>query len=158
MRPRRATTDNAAHLASPIEGNDPTEATKAKLMKLLIVDDDERIRRLIKSVVADAAAVVCECSDGAQARRSYDEQQPDWVLMDLSMPELDGIAATRQIRAAYPRARVVIVTAHDSAALREEARGAGACGYVLKENLLDLLEILRAPAVTTTQAAAAPTI
>ena len=117
-------------------------------MKFLIVDDDERIRRLIKSVVADATDVVCECSDGAQARRTYDEQQPDWVLMDLTMPEVDGIAATRQIRAAYPRARVVIVTAHDCAALREAAAGAGAVGYVAKENLLELCDILSDPALS----------
>ena len=117
-------------------------------MKYLIVDDDERIRRLIKSVVADATDVVCECSDGAQARRSYDEQQPDWVLMDLTMPEVDGITATRLIRTAYPRARVVIVTAHDSAALREAAAGAGAVGYVAKENLLELCDILSDPALS----------
>ena len=142
MRPPHAPAHNAARLGSPTKGNDPAKRTKARLMKLLIVDDDERIRRLIKSVVADAAAVVCECSDGAQARRSYDEQQPDWVLMDLSMPEVDGITATRQIRAAYPRARVVIVTAHDSASLRERAAEAGAIGYVAKENLLELRELL----------------
>ena len=125
-------------------------------MKLLIVDDDERIRRLIKSVLADAAAVVCECSDGAQARRSYDEQQPDWVLMDLTMPEVDGITATRQIRAAYPRARVVIVTAHDSASLRERAAEAGAIGYVAKENLLELRELLGVGLAPSTGTASAP--
>jgi two-component system chemotaxis response regulator CheY len=117
-------------------------------MKFLIVDDDERIRRLIKSVVADATDVVCECSDGAQARRSYDEQQPDWVLMDLAMPEMDGITATRQIRADHPAARIIIVTADDSRAMREAAAGAGAVGYVAKENLLELCDILSDPALS----------
>jgi two-component system chemotaxis response regulator CheY len=134
---------------------------KASLMKFLIVDDDKRIRQLIKTVVSDDAAIFCECGDGAQARASYAAHRPDWVLMDLTMPEMDGITATRQIRSDDPSARVVIVTAHDSAALREEARVAGACGYVLKENLLDLLEILRAPAAAPTEpteAAALPTI
>ena len=136
MCPPPAPAHNAAHLAVIITG------TKAKLMKLLIVDDDERIRRLIKSVVVDESAIFCECDDGAQARACYAEHQPDWVLMDLSMPEVDGITATRQIRAAYPRARVVIVTAHDSASLRERAAEAGAIGYVAKENLLELRELL----------------
>lgn len=117
-------------------------------MKYLIVDDDERIRRLIKSVIADATDVVCECSDGAQASRSYDEQQPDWVLMDLTMPEMDGITATRQIRAAHPAARIIIVTADDCRAMREESRGAGALGYVVKENLLELRDILSDPALS----------
>ena len=118
------------------------EVTTAKLMKFLIVDDDERIRRMIKTIVADESAIICECSDGEQARACYAEHQPDWVLMDLMMPLVDGITATRRIRADYPAARVIIITAHDSRAMREEARGAGAIGYVLKENLLELREIL----------------
>lgn len=111
-------------------------------MRFLIVDDDERVRQLLKVVVGDDAAVFFECGDGAQARTSYAENRPDWVLMDLAMPEVDGITATRQIRRDDPAARVVIVTASDSAALREAARGAGAVGYVLKEDLFDLPQIL----------------
>ncbi len=113
-------------------------------MKFLIVDDDERIRRLIKTIVGEAAAVFCECGDGAQAQASYAAHQPDWVLMDLSMPEMDGLTATRRIRADYPSARVIIVTGDDSPAMREAALGAGALGYLLKENLLDLPELLGA--------------
>ena len=119
-----------------------SQSTKVNPMKFLIVDDDERVRRLIKTIVGEAASVFCECGDGAQARSTYAEHQPDWVLMDLAMPEVDGITATRQIRADHPAARVIIVTANDSSAMREEARSAGACGYVLKENLLNLRQIL----------------
>jgi two-component system, NarL family, response regulator DegU len=121
----------------------------AKLMKFLIVDDDERIRRMIKTIVADESSIICECSDGEQARACYAEHQPDWVLMDLIMPSVDGITATRRIRADYPEARVIIVTAHDSHAMREEAQCAGAIGYVLKENLLELREILNKPETLT---------
>ena len=117
-------------------------------MKLLIVDDDERIRRLIKTVVADESAIFCECGDGAQARACYAEHQPDWVLMDLTMPEVDGLTATREIKVSHPAARVIIVTNHDSAALREAAAGAGAVGYVVKENLLELRDILSDPALS----------
>jgi CheY-like chemotaxis protein len=111
-------------------------------MKFLIVDDDERVRRLIKSVVLDLSDEFFECSDGSQAEAGYAEHLPDWVLMDLMMPGTDGIAATRLIRSSYPQAKVVIVTSHDSIAMRDEAKAAGAYAYVLKENLLDLRSLL----------------
>ena len=112
-------------------------------MKLLVVDDDARIRRLIKTVVADLAEEIFECNDGAQAQTIFAEHQPEWVLMDISMADVDGITATRRIKAEHPEAQIVIVTAHEGAALREEARRAGACGYVLKENLLELRILLK---------------
>ena len=111
-------------------------------MKFLIVDDDSRVRRLIGSVVAEPSDTVYECSDGAQAHACYREHQPDWVLMDLMMPEVDGLAATREIKASHPAARIIIVTNHDSQGLREEAAGAGAMAYVAKENLLALRDIM----------------
>lgn len=118
-------------------------------MKLLIVEDNLPVRRLIKSLLADLADAITECSDGSEAQRCYAEHQPDWVLMDLMMPQVDGLAATREILASDPEARVVIVTGHESRALRREAQEAGACGYVLKENLLELREILNRPKALT---------
>ena len=111
-------------------------------MRFLIVDDDARIRRMIKTVVANDTDSVFECSDGSQANASYTEHEPDWVLMDVTMPGLDGISATREIRSANPTAKIIIVTNHESAAMRAEATSAGAYGYLLKENLLDLPNIL----------------
>lgn len=111
-------------------------------MKLLIVDDNPTIRRMIKSIVRDLAEEIRECSDGAEAVALYREQSPDWVLMDIRMEEMDGLAATRQIKSTYPDARIVIVTNYDEADLREAARHAGARDYVVKENLLALREIL----------------
>src|SRR5689334_5368733 len=107
-------------------------------MKLLIVEDNQPMRRLIRSLVADLAESITECCDGADAQANYAEHHPDWVLMDLMMPQMDGLTATRQILAVNPAARVVIVTDHESPALREAAQKAGACGYVLKENLQEL--------------------
>jgi CheY-like chemotaxis protein len=112
------------------------------MLNLLIVEDNREMRGLIKSVVADLAGDVCECSDGAGALSAYAERRPDWVLMDIRMKELDGISATRQIKAAFPDARIVIVTDYDDPKLREAARSAGAREYVLKENLLDVRRIL----------------
>ena len=113
-------------------------------MRLLIVEDHGPMRRLIKSMLRDLAAEVRECADGAEALAAYAEFGPDWVLMDIKMAGLDGIAATRQILAADPRARIVIVTDYDDAHLREAARSAGACQYLLKEDLLDIRRILGA--------------
>jgi CheY-like chemotaxis protein len=111
-------------------------------MKILIVDDNARVRRMIVEMSAPLAADVIECSDGAQALRAYLRHQPDAVLMDVAMRVMDGIAATVEILGADPAARVVIVTDYDEAELRAAAQAAGACGYVLKENLLELRGVL----------------
>jgi CheY-like chemotaxis protein len=113
-------------------------------MKVLIVEDNASMRQLMRSMVAALAEEVFECVDGVEALAAYTRHMPDWVLMDLEMPKLDGIAATLEIKAVFPQARVVIVTQYDDAKLRRSAQSAGACGYVLKENLLGVLEILRA--------------
>ena len=114
-------------------------------MRLLIVEDNYQMRRLIKSIVGDLADLAFECGDGAEALEAYRAHEPDWVLMDIEMKTLDGISATRQIKAAFPDARVVIVTEYDNDDWRIEARDAGACGYVLKENLLEVRRILQSP-------------
>ena len=117
-------------------------------IKLLLVEDDERVREMIRGIVSEVTESIFECGDGADAFARYTEINPDWVLMDLVMPLVDGIAATKQIIASYPEARIVIVTSYDSDIQRREALSAGACGYVLKENLLELLEILSLTQVT----------
>jgi CheY-like chemotaxis protein len=115
-------------------------------MKLLIVEDNQQMRRLMRSMLADLAEPIMECSDGAEAQASYAEHHPDWVLMDLMMPWVDGITATERIRADDPSAKIIIVTDHESRAMRDAAREAGACGYVLKDDLSDLRQILTAAA------------
>ena len=112
-------------------------------MKLLIVENDRRVRKLIASVVGDLSDELYECADGRQAQALYAEHLPDWVLMDLMMPEMDGITATRQIKSVFPDARIAIVTSYESADMRETARKAGATVYVLKENLLVLRGIIK---------------
>ena len=113
-------------------------------LKLLIVEDSAPVRRLIKSVVADLAEEIYECANGVEALSEYSRYQPDFVLMDIRMSLMDGIAATRQIRKADPGARIIIVTDYDQIDLREAAKRAGAIGYVVKDNLLDLVSFLKA--------------
>jgi len=111
-------------------------------MTCLIVDDNPQMREVIASVIRDIDDVIVECSDGGEALNAFWASQPDWVLMDIKVGAIDGIAATRQIRRAFPCARIVIVTNYDDPDLRAAARDAGACGYVLKENLLVLRAVL----------------
>jgi two-component system response regulator DegU len=108
------------------------------------VDDNASVRRLIRSIVLPFASEISECTDGADALSIYQEQRPDVVLMDIRLNEVDGIQATKQIRAADPEARILIVTDYDDEELHKASIQAGACGYVLKDNLLDLVRLLEA--------------
>ena len=110
----------------------------------MVVEDNKEMRRVIRRMVSGIAAEMVECEDGAEALAAYVRSQPDWVLMDIEMSKVDGIAATRQITAAFPNARIIILTNHNDEPLRVAAREAGACGYVLKEDLLELRRLLRA--------------
>lgn len=104
------------------------------------------MRRLIKGILAALAAEIVESSDGAEALVLYTRHHPDFVLMDIQMEVVDGIAATRQIKSVDPGARVIMVTQYDQPDLREAAAKAGACGFVVKDNLLELLPLLKAQA------------
>ena len=117
-------------------------------MILLIVDNNSSIRHVIRGIVSPVAEQIYECEDGADARATYLQHRPDFVLMDISMKSVDGLTATRQILEADPQARVIVVTNYDEADLREAASRAGACGYVLKENLLALVGVLQQAAGT----------
>jgi two-component system chemotaxis response regulator CheY len=114
-------------------------------MTVLIVDDSAKMRRYIRSAIADLAEEIIEGGDGNQAVDLYARHQPDWLVMDVSMPVLDGIEATSRIRAASPEARIVILTVFNDPALRDAAREAGASAYVLKEDLLHLRQIVSRP-------------
>jgi len=105
-------------------------------MKLMIVEDNPHMCQLLKQLVADLAEVIVECGDGEQAVAAYAAEQPDWTLMDLNMERMGGIEATRRIRAAWPGARILIVTEYDDQHWRAAASQAGACGYLLKDDLL----------------------
>ena len=111
-------------------------------MKLMIVDDNEQMRRIIKSIVGDLAEQLYECEDGRQAVALYAELRPDWVLMDLRMKEMDGLEATSRIIASFPQARIVMVTDYDDPELREAAQRAGARHYITKRSLIDLRVLL----------------
>ena len=112
------------------------------MISVMIVDDNDEIRRMLRDVLAGLADPIYECHDGGEAGAAYGTHRPDWVLMDVSMEPVDGLAATRHIIQAFPDARVVMVTQHADVSLRNAALEAGACGYLLKDNLLDVRRFL----------------
>ena len=107
-------------------------------MKIMIVDDNKQVREMIKSLLTQPEIEFCECSDGTQVEGMYRIHRPDWVLMDVMMTEIDGITATRTLKRSHPEARVLIVTQYDDSTMREEARLAGADGYIAKDNLQEI--------------------
>lgn len=111
-------------------------------MNLLIVEDNESTRQLIKELLAELADAIYECGDGAEALSAYTRYRPDWVLMDIELELVDGLTATRQIKAVHPQALIVIVTQYNDPQLREAARAASAFAYVLKDDLLSLPGLL----------------
>src|SRR5512135_2876272 len=113
-------------------------------LRVLVVDDHTLIRQGIVGLLADQpdVTVVGQAANGNEAIASTAELQPDVVLMDVSMPGLGGLAATREIRSRWSGVRVVILTIHDREDYLYEALRAGASGYVLKD--ADVAELLRA--------------
>ncbi len=110
-------------------------------MKILIVDDNEQVRNLLRDYLPTSFDEIYECSDGGDAFLFFKQHQPDWVLMDWEMPKMNGITAIRQIIAEFPKANICMVTAFDDEEIRTEAFAAGASGFVLKDNLFELEDI-----------------
>jgi two-component system response regulator DegU len=111
----------------------------------MIVEDNVKMRALIKQILmkyVPGLAAIQECEDGAEAVKQYAHFQPDWVLMDIQLQTLDGLAATQAITASHPQAKIIVVTNYDYPEYREAAKNAGACDYVLKENLLEIPKLM----------------
>jgi two-component system response regulator DegU len=127
-----------------------------KKAAILIVDDNPRMRRALREILSDLADRFHECSDGIEALAAYSKFQPDWALMDLKMKNLDGLTATAQIIAAFPQAKIVIVTNYDDERLREAARRAGACAYVTREDLMPIRSLIADEKHSTSMSSATP--
>lgn len=104
---------------------------------VLVADDDGGVRKVVKRLLEKFGefTVVGEAENGEEAVRLDQELKPEIILMDIAMPKVDGLEATRQIKALRPEAKVIIVTIHDEEAYRRLAKKWGADGFVLKKNL-----------------------
>jgi DNA-binding NarL/FixJ family response regulator len=103
--------------------------------RLLIVDDHDLVRESTQLMLEGAPdlEVVGEAVNGRHALELCRRLHPDLVLMDVRMPEMDGLTATRAIKEEMPSISILLVSAYDSEDYRREARSAGAVGYVLKD-------------------------
>jgi two-component system response regulator DegU len=115
------------------------------LSTLILVDDHQLLRQGLRRSLEDAGFdVVGEASDGQEAIILAEKLRPDLVLMDVTMPVLDGIEATRQLRAKVPESRVVILTMHGEEEVVERALRAGAVGFLVKDcTIQQVAEVLR---------------
>jgi DNA-binding NarL/FixJ family response regulator len=121
--------------------NGPGQANRVgRAIRVLVVDDHAPLRRLIAEVLAEAEdiTVVGECDDGDEVVDAVLRTRPDVVLMDVSMPRVDGLEATRRLLAVRPGARVLLLTAPSTVDSSQEAQRVGAMGYLSKEDILSL--------------------
>ena len=110
---------------------------KPKPLRVLIADDHRLFAEALQAILASEKRieVVGQASDGSEAVELAKTLDPDVVLMDVSMPVLDGFEATREIRAADERVRVLMLTGSNSRADVDRSREAGASGYVTKDRI-----------------------
>ncbi|MHC1599981.1 MAG: response regulator [Candidatus Methanospirareceae archaeon] len=103
------------------------------MAKVLVVDDAAFMRMMLKNILnSNGYEVVGEAADGVQSMEKYEQLKPDLVTMDIVMPQMDGIEATRAIIQSYPEAKIVMCTAVGQQAKVLEAMKAGAKGYIVK--------------------------
>lgn len=112
-----------------------------KRLRILLADDHALVRRGARELLQGHPSwrVVGEAGSGTEAVEMAKRLEPDVAIVDISMPELDGVQATRQIRDAVPNTKVLVLTMHDSDEMVQSALGAGAHGYVLKSELTECL-------------------
>jgi DNA-binding NarL/FixJ family response regulator len=109
----------------------------SKKLHILVADDHELVRRGIRGVLRTRRGwtVVGEAVNGREAVEKANKLKPDVAIVDISMPDLDGLQATRQIREAAPDTEVVVLSMHESDQMVRRVLDAGALGYVLKSDL-----------------------
>ncbi len=107
------------------------------LFRILIVDDCAPFRDLLCRIIAESQAlpvlrVVCEAGDGLEAIEESERFQPHLILLDISLPGLNGLEAAQRIRVVAPESKLLFISTHRSAELIQEVMSTGAHGYVIK--------------------------
>jgi DNA-binding NarL/FixJ family response regulator len=113
----------------------------------LIVDDNTKMRaaieRMLKAQLKNRITKVIECENGKDAIELYAQRKPEWTIMDIKMPVMDGLEASRIILKSYPEAKIIILTQYDDPGYYELAQKIGIKAFVLKENLSDISTLIR---------------
>jgi DNA-binding NarL/FixJ family response regulator len=127
----------------------PTETPATDQLRVMLVDDHDLFRTGLRNLLEEQGVhIVAEASDGSSALSLVRELAPDVVVMDLNMPGMNGIEATREITRQAPLTRVVVLTISDEDDDVIDAILAGACGYLLKDSSIqDLMQGIRAASV-----------
>jgi DNA-binding NarL/FixJ family response regulator len=128
-------------------GSSPKTDTSPAVIRVMTVDDHALIREGVGALIANQKdmSLVGEASNGREAIEQFRSHRPDVTLMDLQMPEMDGIDALIAIRSEFPDARIIVLTTYAGDALCKRAMKAGAQAYILKGNVRkDLLDTIRA--------------
>jgi DNA-binding NarL/FixJ family response regulator len=114
-------------------------------IRIVLADDHVLVRQGLKSLLErEGFQVVAEASDGQEALGHVESLQPDFAVMDISMPTLNGLNAAREMRRSSPKTKTILLTQHDEGQYLREALEAGAQGYVLKNQVAsDLLLAIR---------------
>lgn len=114
-------------------------------MKIMIVDDDLAVRNLIKGIILHASKNPVECVEyesGEEAVKNYKRVKPDYILMDIEMGVMNGLDALKIILSEDRNIKVIMVTSSDTPAHRDQAKQAGAIGFVSKGELSQISKIL----------------
>ena len=116
------------------------------LLRILVVDDHEMVRRGICALLRAEPdfEVICEAADGIEAVERAEKLQPDVIVLDISMPGMNGLEAARRIRRGSPLSKIVFLSQHDTIETIREAFRAGGYGYVAKSDAAhDLISAVR---------------
>jgi len=114
-------------------------------LRTIVVDDHAELRKFLRSVLEKTGCVVIgEASDGLQAVEQAQEMQPDLILLDLSLPKLNGMDAGRRIRKLSPNSKIVFLSQDASLEIVQAALRFGAAGYMLKSDATDLPRAIEA--------------
>jgi DNA-binding NarL/FixJ family response regulator len=113
----------------------------------LIVDDNIKMRaaiqKMLKTQLKNKITKIVECENGKDAADLYAQYKPEWTIMDIKMPVMDGLEASRNILKSHPEAKIIILTQYDDPGYYELAQKIGIKAFVLKENLSDISILMR---------------